>query len=133
MRLVHSSAFIGTLAALTLGLAACGGDDNKAEGDLGEQAQAACTGSPLTEAAKLPSSWPDMGEVTFTQQSTQGPTEVVEGYFDGASRQRTTSSSASFEAAGLTDPLRRGRGERFRGLVEGRRPIGPGRVAQRVR
>jgi hypothetical protein len=24
-----------------------------------------------------------MGEVTFTQQSTQGPTEVIEGYFSG--------------------------------------------------
>ena len=46
MRLVHSLAVIGTVAALTLGVAACGGDDNNAESDLGEQAQAACTALP---------------------------------------------------------------------------------------
>ena len=102
MRLVHSPAFIGMLAALTLGLAACGGDDNKAEGDLGEQAQAACTGSPLTEAAKLPEGWPDMGEVTYTQQSTQGPTEVIEGYFDGDIQAAHDDFKRELDAAGFT-------------------------------
>ena len=54
MRLFRTSTLLSALVALTLALAACGGDDNEAEGDLGEQAQSACTGSPLTEAAKLP-------------------------------------------------------------------------------
>ena len=83
MRVVRSFMFAGVLAALVLGVAACGGDDKKAESELGEVAQAACNGSALSEAPNLPSNWPDMGEVTFTQQSTQGPTEIVEGYFDG--------------------------------------------------
>ncbi len=102
MRLVHSLAVIGALAALTLGVAACGGDDNNAESDLGEEAQAACTGSPLSEAAKLPAGWPDMGEVTLTQQSTQGPTEVVEGYFDGDIEAAHDDFKRELEAAGFT-------------------------------
>ena len=59
-------------------------------------------GSELSEAPNLPASWPDMGEVTFTQQSTQGPTEVVEGYFDGDIQAAHDDFKRELEAAGFT-------------------------------
>jgi hypothetical protein len=91
-------ALVGTLVFL---LAGCGGDD-KEGGELSEAAEAACTGSEMSEAPNLPASWPDMGEVTFTQQSTQGPTEVVEGYFDGDIEAAHDDFKRELEAAGFT-------------------------------
>lgn len=77
---------VALVASLSLAAAGCGGGDNKSEeSDLGEQAKAACTGPPLSAAPKLPASFPQIEEdkLTYTQQSTQGPTNVVEGYFKG--------------------------------------------------
>ena len=74
------------LVLLSAGLAAgCGGGGKKAESDLSKEVQAACEGSALSEAPKLPPSFPQIeaDKVTYTQQSTVGPTEVVEGYFMG--------------------------------------------------
>jgi hypothetical protein len=71
-------------AMAVVAAAGCGGGESD-EGESGEQAQAACTGSPLSVASKLPASFPQIeaDKLTYTRQSTQGPTEVVEGYFDG--------------------------------------------------
>jgi hypothetical protein len=73
------------LAALvaTFGLVACG--SSKEESELGSEVQAACTGKRLSGAPKLPASFPQIeaDKLTYTQQRTQGPTEVVEGYFSG--------------------------------------------------
>jgi hypothetical protein len=77
------------LLAFAFGLlvAGCGGGGEKKseEGELDKQAQAACTGSALSETPRLPASFPQIerDKLTYTQQSTQGPTEVVEGYFNG--------------------------------------------------
>jgi hypothetical protein len=80
MRYLRGLALVGAFGLL---LAGCGGGDGKNEGELNQEAEAACSGSELSDAPTLPAGWPDMSEVTFTQQRTQGPTEVVEGYFDG--------------------------------------------------
>ena len=64
-----------------LGLAACGGSDTRAP--LSQSALAVCEGSPLSEAPRLPASWPDLEALTFTKQSTRGPTEIIEGYYEG--------------------------------------------------
>ena len=73
--------------AVTLGFAAagCGGKKESDKGALSEGAQAACTGSALSAAPKLPPSFPQIEQekLTYTQQSTVGPTNVVEGYFNG--------------------------------------------------
>ena len=76
------------LFALTVGLAGCGGGGDKDKGDtdaLSADVQAACSGSALSEAPKLPASFPQIEEdkLTYTQQSTNGPTDVIEGYFHG--------------------------------------------------
>jgi hypothetical protein len=99
MRLMRGLVLVGALGLL---LAGCGGDGDEGGGELTEQAEAACTGSELSEAPKLPAGWPDMGEVTFTEQSTQGPTEVVEGYFEGDIEAAHDDFMRELEAAGFT-------------------------------
>lgn len=101
MLVVRSLMFTGALAALALGLVGCGGG-KKAQSTLGREARAACTGSPLTKTANLPSDWPDLGQVTFTQQVTQGPTEVVEGYFEGDIQAAHDEFKRELDSAGFT-------------------------------
>jgi hypothetical protein len=71
---------------LAFAAAGCGGGGEKeSEGEAGGEVQAACNGSQLTSAPKLPASFPQIEaeKLVYTQQSTQGPTQVVEGYFNG--------------------------------------------------
>jgi hypothetical protein len=89
------------LAVFTVLLAGCGGSDSKS-GESGGEVEAACTKSELSEAPELPQGWPDMGEVTFTQQSEQGPTQIVEGYFDGDLQAAHDDFKRELEAAGFT-------------------------------
>lgn len=76
-------ALLSALAAALLALAGCGGDKKESE-PANAQAAAACNGSALSGAPNLPASFPLVENVTYTKQSTQGPTEVVEGYFEGS-------------------------------------------------
>jgi hypothetical protein len=99
MRNIRWLALVGVIGLL---LAGCGGGDGDNGSELSEEAEAACTGSELSEAPMLPAGWPDMGEVTFTQQSTQGPTEVVEGYFEGDIQAAHDDFKRELEAAGFT-------------------------------
>lgn len=71
---------------LVAGLAAgCGGGGNKEESDRDKTSQAACSGDAIDVTSKLPPSFPQIEEdkLTYTQESEVGPTQVVEGYFDG--------------------------------------------------
>jgi hypothetical protein len=92
------------VAALTLLAAGCGGGGEKKseESDLGEAAHAACSGSPLSEKPKLPASFPQIeaDKLTYTQQSTQGPTIVVEGYFKGDVKEAHDEFEKELKAAG---------------------------------
>ena len=77
---------IVVVAGLGFFAAGCGSGDKKSEeSELSEKVQAACTGKRLSAAPKLPASFPQIEEdkLVYTQQSTQGPTNVVEGYFNG--------------------------------------------------
>ena len=81
---MRQAALVCVLAAVGLALAGCGGGgDNESEA-ANPQAKAACEGSALSGTPKLPASFPQVEHGTFTKQSTQGPTEVVEGYFEGS-------------------------------------------------
>jgi hypothetical protein len=79
---------IAALAAVAsvIAVAGCGGDEKKSESEEGDRTvQAACSGSALTAEPKLPASFPQIeaDKLTYTQQETNGPTEVIEGYFNG--------------------------------------------------
>ncbi len=75
------------VAVLVSGASACGGGGEKksAKSDLSKETQAACTGKVLSAAPKLPASFPQIeaDKLTYTRQHTEGPTNVVEGYFHG--------------------------------------------------
>jgi hypothetical protein len=92
--------------AATVGVfaAGCGGGEKKSEeSELSEQAQAACTGKALTDAPKLPASFPQIEEdkLTYTKQSTQGPTNVIEGYFNGDVKEAHDEFEKELEGAGF--------------------------------
>jgi hypothetical protein len=89
------------LAVFALVVTACGGD-KKSEGAASKEAEAACNGSALSKAPELPKGWPDMGEVTFTQQSDQGPTKIVEGYFSGDIKAAHDDFKRELQTAGFT-------------------------------
>ena len=76
-------ALLSLLAVTSLAAAGCGGEKKESEPE-NPQAVAACNGAALADAPKLPASFPPVENVTYTKQSTQGPTEVVEGYFEGS-------------------------------------------------
>jgi hypothetical protein len=80
---MRQAAWRAVLATAALVLAGCGGGGGNEEA-ANPQAKAACEGSALSATPKLPASFPQVEQVTFTTQSTQGPTEVVEGYFEGS-------------------------------------------------
>jgi hypothetical protein len=89
------------LALLVFALAGCGGD-GKGEEEGGGEVEAACTGSALEDAPNLPSGFPSFDSVTFTQQNTQGPTEIVEGYYEGELEDAYNEVKSSLEDAGFT-------------------------------
>ncbi|HEY2940735.1 MAG TPA: hypothetical protein VGJ27_13065 [Gaiellaceae bacterium] len=81
MRQVAGCALLG-LALAALG--GCGGGEKKSEEEApNSAATAACTGSALTGSPRLPAGFPQVEHVTYTKQRTLGPTDVVEGYFEG--------------------------------------------------
>ena len=102
---MRQATWFAVLGLAVVALAGCGGggDESSAgstESDLNEQAQAACTGSELSAAPKLPPSFPQVENVTFTKQKTQGPTDVVEGYFMGSLPDAHDEYKKELEAAG---------------------------------
>jgi hypothetical protein len=83
---VRQVGWCALVAAFVFAVAGCGGGGEKESEPANEQAQAACNGEALagSEKLKLPASFPQVENVTFTEQRTEGPTEVVEGYFNGS-------------------------------------------------
>ena len=94
-------ALLFVLAVTMLAAAGCGGGGNEEESEpANPQAKAACEGSPLSGKPKLPASFPMVENTTLTKQSTQGPTEVVEGYWEGDLEEAHDEYVKEFEAAG---------------------------------
>jgi ABC-type glycerol-3-phosphate transport system substrate-binding protein len=93
-------ALVTLLLALGLLVAGCGGGGSNEAEPENPQAKAACDGSALTATPKLPASFPMVEHTTLTKQSTQGPTEVVEGYWEGDLEEAHDEYVKEFEAAG---------------------------------
>ena len=97
-------ALLSILCAVAL--AGCGGE-KKAESESeapSREAQAACTGSALAAAPKLPPSFPQIEaeKLTYTKQETVGPTVVVEGYFHGDVEEAHEEFQKELKGAGFT-------------------------------
>jgi len=98
---MRRAALACALAAIALGVAGCGGGDNDKESEAANpQAKAACHGTALSAKPNLPPSFPMVEETTLTKQSTQGPTEVVEGYWKGDLKEAHDEYVKEFKAAG---------------------------------
>jgi len=84
-------------------LAGCGGkkSEKESESELNKDAVAACNGTALSEAPKLPASFPQVENVTYTKQSTEGPTQVVEGYFEGSVKDAHDEFKKELQGAGF--------------------------------
>jgi ABC-type glycerol-3-phosphate transport system substrate-binding protein len=93
-------ALLSALALALLAAAGCGGGGEKESEPANPQAQKACNGTALSEAPNLPASFPMVENTTLTQQSTQGPTEVVEGYWKGDLKEAHDEYVKEFGAAG---------------------------------
>jgi hypothetical protein len=84
-------------------VAGCGGGGDKdkdAETEANPQAVAACNGMPLTATPKLPPSFPMVEDTTLTRQSTEGPTNLVEGYWKGSLKDAHDEYKKELQAAG---------------------------------
>jgi hypothetical protein len=81
-------------------LSGCGGGGGEEE-PANPQAAAACNGSSLSADPELPASFPQVEDVTYTKQRTQGPTQVVEGYFEGSVKDAHDEYLNELEAAGF--------------------------------
>jgi hypothetical protein len=103
---VRQAGWCALLAALALAIAGCGGGGEKKGESETEQpsaeATAACTGQALaaTEKVKLPPSFPQVENVTYTRQETEGPTDVVQGYFMGSVKDAHDEYKKELEGAG---------------------------------
>jgi hypothetical protein len=98
---VHRVGGLVLVAVLAGAIAGCGGEEGEEEeGELSEAAKAACTGSALSDAPRLPADFPQVEGATYTQQSTAGPSEIVEGYFEGSIQEAHDAYMSAFEDAG---------------------------------
>jgi hypothetical protein len=90
------------LAAAVLAVAGCGGGSKSGTETeaANPQAKAACNASPLTDTPKLPPSFPMVENTTLTKQSTEGPTNLVEGYWKGDLKEAHDEYVKEFRAAG---------------------------------
>jgi hypothetical protein len=101
---MRQAAWLAVLVGLVLAVATgCGGggESESEEGELNQQAVAACNGSALSETPDLPASFPMVENVTYTKQTTQGPTQVVEGYFEGSLEDAYDEYKKELQAAGF--------------------------------
>ena len=95
------------LATVVVVLAGCGGGGEK-KGETEQPsaaAKSACNGAALAESEKLklPPSFPQIeaDKLTYTEQSTEGPTNVVEGYFHGDVKEAHNEFKKELEGAGF--------------------------------
>jgi hypothetical protein len=99
MRNLAGVAVVGLVLTVLVG---CGGGEEKSEESEAPNpvAQAACNGTSLADAPKLPAGFPQVEHVTYTTQRTDGPTDVVEGYFEGDLKDAYDEYKKELEAAG---------------------------------
>ena len=102
---MRQAGWFALLAGVVIALAGCGGGKKTESEPANAQAKAACNGAALadTEKVKLPPSFPQIeaDKLTYTEQSTEGPTNVVEGYFHGDVKEAHDEFKKELEGAGF--------------------------------
>jgi hypothetical protein len=103
---VRQVGWCASLAAVVVVLAGCGGGGEK-NGETEQPsaaAKAACNGAALADTSKLelPPSWPQIeaDKMTYTKQEKEGPTVVIEGYFNGDVKEAHDEWKKQLQASG---------------------------------
>jgi hypothetical protein len=89
------------LALASSALAACGGDGGGEEEGKGE-AKIACEGAPLGSEPNLPAGFPKPAETTYFDSKKQGPSLVVDGFYEGDLEKAYEEYKEGFEGSGYT-------------------------------
>jgi hypothetical protein len=76
------------------GLGACGGD----EAPQAQRAAVECDGAPVTP--DLPADFPKLPRVTYTKTTAAGPSNIVDGYYEGRLEDAYREYKAALRAAG---------------------------------
>jgi hypothetical protein len=93
---------IGGLVMLAaLALAACGGSGGESEEAASPEAKAACEGSAMAGDAKLPNGFPKLERTTYVASTPTGPSQIVDGHFDGSLKDAHDEYKAELEANGF--------------------------------
>jgi hypothetical protein len=92
--------WLALLGAALFALAGCGGEEKDKEASAATKA--VCNGSALSSTTKLPAGFPQVSSVTFTKQSTDGPTNIVEGYFMGSVEDAHSAFKSALGTGGYT-------------------------------
>ena len=91
--------WLAFVLVLSLAAAGCGGGGEKKSE---ERADIVCDGSALAGDTGLPASFPTWDEVTLVEKRNDGPTLIVNGYFDGDLKSAHDEYKQRLEAAGYT-------------------------------
>jgi hypothetical protein len=89
------------------GLAACGGGENDEEKAKEEAAagEVTCEGSALSGDTGLPATFPKPDGVTYVTSEQNGPTRVVNAYYEGNLDGAYKAYKDAFESAGYDIPF----------------------------
>jgi hypothetical protein len=91
----------GLLVLAALALGACGGSDKTAEPPASDEAKAACEGTALSGDPKLPAKFPKPAQATYVSSEPTGPSQIVDGYYDGSIKDAHDDYMQSLQAAGF--------------------------------
>ena len=98
-----TSKMLRILLALTIGsvlLAACGGDKAESESEGEGGGTETCEGDALpAEELALPADFPIPGEAYLTEAGEAGPSQVIEGYWEGDLESAYTEWKSALEGA----------------------------------
>lgn len=97
-RLLAAVLFLAVPSVLT----GCGDDDAADAVETRPPAQrpsVVCSG-PAVKATRLPESFPEVEGVTLTKTQRAGPSQIVDGYFEGSLRDAYRRYKAAFRRAG---------------------------------
>jgi hypothetical protein len=93
----HRALLAGVLAfAVALLAASCGGGGEKES----EEARTECKGAATSQPTGLPAAFPVPGELTFTEVRKDGPTIVVDGYWESGLDEAYEEFKGQVEQAG---------------------------------
>ncbi len=93
-------AWLLVMGVAALFLAGCGGGSDKSAKE--SEAGLTCEGTALDSEPNLPEGFPEPGELTYVDESEQGPTQIVEGFYEGELKNAYEDYKGGFEGAGYT-------------------------------